>query len=718
MADDTVNVTFGAQVDDLVKGGQQVLDVLNDIKDKGGESGKGAGEGFTQLREILQGLTAPIRGIRENLGELADIFVLGFGVEKVAKLVEEMVELGNQTSTTAQILGMSSEEVGRLGAVAALSGTTTEMLASSFERYSVNIQRAQTGTGPASAAIKALGLNAKELLAMPLQEQVGAIADKFAQFANGANKTAIAMALFRNAGMVPVLNEGAKGMEELGAAADRTGTALGVDTVGSLEKIHVAFTEFSLTITGLAASMVAGLSPAIVGVVGSLTDLMQWFGATGSAGGVFHDIMETVKAMVNEAALAIMGLIFVIEGLVQAGAWAVKSLGDVMTGQFAKISKDWDAYNESMLASGASFMKRYNDMMKSVTLGFPGGGVPGQTGAPAPGMDLGADKAGAEMIKNADAQIKVLQEGLKASELVETQKVAQYKETEGEKIAIIRGLVDTEYEAEKAILQNEITSGALSVAQKQEVQNKIREMEAKHATEIVKLNGEAYAAMQKQVELYTNALQSSINGQLRGLLAGTTSFANAFKAITGDMIIFFIEQVEKMVFKWIAAKATELLVTETTETAKTAAVTTGAATGAVAETAAAMAAIQRGVAATFANASAWFALSLGPAAPAAAAGVSAEVEATSVGLMATSAESGAYEVTGGLYSLHDQEAVLPAPAAQAFRDMAESGGIGGSHLHLHGQLIDGPSLQRFARDNAGVFAGALKNFGSLNPSAR
>jgi hypothetical protein len=714
MADDTVNVTFGATVDDLLKGTGQVNDELDKVKAKANETGEGASHGMTQLREVLQGLTAPIRGIRENLGELADIFVLGFGIDKVMKLVEAMAELGSQTSTTAQILGVSNEEVGRLAAIAALTGNSAEMLTSAFERYSVSIQRAQTGTGPAAAALKALGLNAKDLIALPLEDQVGKIADKFEQFANGANKTAIAMALFRNAGMVAVLNEGAKGMKELGDAADKTNTALSTDTVNALEKIHSAFAMFGMTMKGIAAQMVAELSPAISGVIASLTDLAAWFSRTGEAGGIFHDIMQLLKAMMNEVAIAIFAVVFGIEVLTQAAAFAVKSLGDITTGNLQKVGKDWNTYFESVLSAQAGFMKRYNDLMKSVTLGFPGAGVPGAGGPQPPPMNLGADKTGADMIKNADAQIKVLQEGLKAAELVETQKVAQYKETELEKVAIIRGLVDTEYAAEKQILENELKSGALNVSQRQEVLNKIKEMEAKHATELVKLNGDAYMAMQKQVELYTNALQSSINGQLRGMLAGTTTFANAFKAITGDMIIFFIEQVEKMVFKWITAKATELLVTTQVEAAKVGVVETGSAMQMAAQLPIFLKSIAASIGSVFAGVTSFLAPAIGPAAPAAGASVAAAVDATALAFVG-SAEQGAYDVTPGLWQLHANEAVLPAPAAQAFRDMAEGGGLGGPALHLHGQLIDGPSLQRFARDNAGVFAGALKAFGSLNP---
>ena len=76
------------------------------------------------------------------------------------------------------------------------------------------------------------------------------------------------------------------------------------------------------------------------------------------------------------------------------------------------------------------------------------------------------------------------------------------------------------------------------------------------------------------------SIESAFNSQLRGLLAGTTTWSQAFKKILGDLIIQFIEMCETMVVKWLAAQL-----------AQTTATTTGAAARAAAEQSASSAGI-------------------------------------------------------------------------------------------------------------------------------
>src|SRR5260370_41903693 len=115
-----------------------------------------------------------------------------------------------------------------------------------------------------------------------------------------------------------------------------------------------------------------------------------------------------------------------------------------------------------------------------------------------------------------------------------------------------RAVVDEEYRAEVALIQQEAAVDGLSLTQKQAVANKIAELKAKHRTDELKLDGDAIAAQQKLWQDMFNSVQSAFNSQLRGLLAGTTSWKNAFKAILGDLVIAFIQALEEMGFGGLA----------------------------------------------------------------------------------------------------------------------------------------------------------------------
>ena len=82
------------------------------------------------------------------------------------------------------------------------------------------------GLTPASKssveALKTIGLSQSALAKMPMKERMDAIANAFQRMPNGVNKAAAAQKLFGRAGqgLLPILNQGAKGMnEQLGEAS-------------------------------------------------------------------------------------------------------------------------------------------------------------------------------------------------------------------------------------------------------------------------------------------------------------------------------------------------------------------------------------------------------------------------------------------------------------------------------------------------------------------
>jgi hypothetical protein len=713
MADD-VQITFGAKIDDLIAGVKQISDSLDSLKSKAHEVGETHTGVFTEIREILQGIISPIRGIRQNLGELAEAFTAGFAIEKIAVFFEKMAALASQTETTSAILGISTKEVGKFNAIALVTGTSTEGMSVSLQHLGLNLQRALTGAGPSAEALRVLGLRAKDLIGLPLTDVVDKIANKFQGWQDGLNKTAIAMTLLGRSGaqMIPVLNEGSRGLSDISEMAVRTGTAMSGETVSSLSKIHEALVEFGLSVQGIGITIASSLSPAMQGLMQILIDLAQSFNAAMKSGGMLADIFGLLGLAIKAVVTALAALVTGLELVWAAGVVLIDDLGHLFIGlgkaiydslhfNFAAAANDIKGIATGAQETMAGYLKtvtevnqKYAGEIKKIwsTVSI---GPEATNKAVAPSMNLKAPDNAAAM-KAADGEVKALQEGLARQKILLDQGLAQFQLTEGQKVEAVRSATDKEYALELAVLQKELAISTLSAAEKQTVLNKIAQLEQKHATDTVKINGEAVAAVQKQWQTVGDALMSSFNGQLRGMLAGTTSFLQAFKSIVGDMIIFFIQEVEKMVVKWLVSKLTMA----TADKAATVESTAAAQAAVAAQVPATIASIQQKVAQVYAGAAAFFAPLLGPGAPEAALAVSTAVDTAATAMaIAGSAEQGAYRVGGGLWQLHPEETVLPAPAAQAFRDMAEGTGNFGSGggPHFHGMLLDGQSVARFFR---------------------
>lgn len=710
---DEVQITFGAKIDDLVSGVKQVNQHLHSVQEKVGDVGTHGAGAFTQLHSLLGGLSSPLMGVRQSLGELAEGFAVAFGVEKIVSTIEKMAELGTQTARTAAILGINTNQVGQLKVVAESTGTTLESLAMTTERLALNIQRSGTSaTAPAALALSKLGLSAKDFIGLSADQYLLKIADAASKFNMNFNMSQALMALGGRGmqSLIPIIAEGREGIEHLQKSASDVGGVLSTQTVHALESVHKNLVLLKAAVEGSTAAMVARFAPAINSIIEAMTKWVVTSSQVSASGRIFESMLDQMAYMITSLVITAV-----------KGAAALKAF----------FSLDWEgvkaAWESHELEQQKALKTHMDNMAKIAEDGkkkLSGAMGPGEHGHGAPdkpdvgAIGYGAADAVSAAMKAADGEVKALQDGLTRQKVLLEQGLAQFRLTESEKVEAVRSATDKANALEMAVLQNELKIGQMSAAQRQEVLNKISALESRYATETVKINGEAVAAVQKQWMQIGDALQSSFNSQLRGLLAGTTKFGQAFKSILGDMIIYFIQACEKMLVQWAIKTATEVTTTEAGEAAKTAAVAAGTGTQMAAQLPLILKNIAASIGSVFAGVSAFLAPAIGPAAPAAAAGVAAGVEATAMSLVG-SAEQGAYEVTGGLWQLHPRETVLPAPAAQAFRDMAEGGGgFGGGGVHFHGMMIDGPSIAGLFKSYAGVMAKALNGHAAMNPSTR
>jgi hypothetical protein len=571
------------------------------------------------------------------------------------------------------------------------------------ERLALNIQRSATSaTSPAALALSKLGLSAKDFIGLNANEYILKIADAASKFNQDFNLSQALMALGGRGmqSLIPMLAQGREGLVSMEQSATFVGATLSGETVDALTSVHRNLVLLKSASEGASAALVARFATSINIVVTGLQNWITTAAQVTASGRVFENLIVQLDYLLQSW----------IINIVKAAA-AVKAL----------FMLDWDGVR----AAWKSNFEEQQENLRAHLLAMGKIALTGQfalqgalkppSNKPSVGaLGFGADTASAAL-KAADDQVKVLQDGLARQKILLDQAVAQFQIGQGAKIAAVERATMEEVALEYDVLQKELTIGNLSAEQRQTVLNKISQLEQRYATETVKLNGETVAAVQAKWQEMGNTILSAFNSQLRGLLAGTTSWATAFKSILGDLVIAFIQAVEKMVVQWAVGKLTMA----TADKAATVESTAAAAAATAAQVPSALASIQQKVAQVYAGAAAFFAPLLGPGAPAAALGVSAEVDAAATTMAVASAETGAYQVSGGLWQLHDNETVLPAPAAQAFRDMAEGGGaFAGGGVHFHGMMVDGPSIAGLFRTYASTMAQALNGHMAMNPSSR
>ena len=182
-------------------------------------------------------------------------------------------KVGDDAAKNAQRMGVTVEEYQQLAHAADIAGMSIDTLRTGFRGLSRVIDTADTSS-EAAEALERVGLNARDAEGniRPLTGMVSEIADVFADMEDGAEKTALAQALFSRSGteMIPFLNQGADGIEAVMNQALALGIVMSEDATKASESFNDRIVEMK--------GVMMGLRNAIgVAVIPTLTSAMESF---------------------------------------------------------------------------------------------------------------------------------------------------------------------------------------------------------------------------------------------------------------------------------------------------------------------------------------------------------------------------------------------------------------------------------------------------------
>lgn len=209
------------------------------------------------LEKIGKSADKSFGGIQKSASNLKGLFAtLGVGLSAggLAAFIKSVSNSQDELGKLSQKVGVSVEGLSALKYAGDLADVSLDALGTGFKKLSVNMAETQANTGESKEAFKALGINveaAKGILKS--SEQVFAeIADKFAGFQDGANKTALAVKLFGKAGadLIPLLNQGSKGLKEAADEAQRFGILIGKDAAKAAEEFNDNLTRMMRLLEG------------------------------------------------------------------------------------------------------------------------------------------------------------------------------------------------------------------------------------------------------------------------------------------------------------------------------------------------------------------------------------------------------------------------------------------------------------------------------------
>jgi hypothetical protein len=225
---------------------------------------KGLARAKAQLKAFGAGLQTIGKGFMAAGGG-----VLGFmagAVKAFSAGTHELLEMSQRT-------GVSVEALSELGFAAAQSGLDMEGLEKGLRKMQKTAGEAALGSDSANEALSRLGLTAADLIQLAPERQFELIADRLSQIKDPTLRAALAMEIFGKSGteLLPLMQDGAKGIEALRKRAQELGLTVSTETAEQAALLHDALKALWLVGKKLYTTIGAALAPVFTALAESVT---------------------------------------------------------------------------------------------------------------------------------------------------------------------------------------------------------------------------------------------------------------------------------------------------------------------------------------------------------------------------------------------------------------------------------------------------------------
>jgi hypothetical protein len=194
-----------------------------------------------------------------------------------ALFIKSAIDQADAANILAGKLGITTEALTKLEYAAKLSDVSQQALEGGLKKLSVTLTNAQDPASKAAQALRAIGLSASELIALPADQQLGRIGDALNTVENASQRAALAQKIFGKAGvdLLPVLAEGSAGIRQLGDEAQRLGVVISGDLAARAGLFNDQLDRLKSAAQGVGLAVADQLLEPMNGLTQELIDLAQ-----------------------------------------------------------------------------------------------------------------------------------------------------------------------------------------------------------------------------------------------------------------------------------------------------------------------------------------------------------------------------------------------------------------------------------------------------------
>lgn len=270
---------------------------------------------FDKTKSAFNGVTKSIRAVGRAIFSMKTALAGVIGLTGIGLLVRQSLQATDVLAKTATKIGTTTESLSRLRFAAEQTGVATATMDMALQRFVRRTAEAARGTGEAKGALRELNLDARELLEMPLDQQMIALSDAFKTLPTDADKVRVAMKLFDSEGvaLVGTLKAGAEGITAMFNEAEKLGIVMSGTAAAGVEKANDALNRLFSVFKGVKDQIVAALAPAIESFATLLKDKL--IAQINSVNGNMQKFAELIRdKLLGFVQSLIYGLANVIQG--------------------------------------------------------------------------------------------------------------------------------------------------------------------------------------------------------------------------------------------------------------------------------------------------------------------------------------------------------------------------------------------------------------------
>ncbi|SIS76638.1 phage tail tape measure C-terminal domain-containing protein [Phaeovulum vinaykumarii] len=277
MAEKRVSVRLAAV------GGRQVRAELEGV----GEAGA---RGFGRLSREMEAANARLAAFSRRVRVAATAAVAAAAAAGVAMIRSGLSSVDAQAKL-AQSLGTTVASIQTLERAGELAGVSMSGIEQATKDLTRRLSQAAAGTGPAADALDRLGLSANELIALPLDQRVGAINAAIESFVPAAERAAVAGQLFGEEGSIAMSRIDTATLRQATEDVLAFGVVVSEQDADQIERTNDAISRLGLIWRGLSNQLAVAAAPALEAVANAMAAIASRTGPLGIAiRGLFDNI--------------------------------------------------------------------------------------------------------------------------------------------------------------------------------------------------------------------------------------------------------------------------------------------------------------------------------------------------------------------------------------------------------------------------------------------